>query len=287
MKDNYKRYRLKDALRIEKLVSVYYQEFDDGYIFKGEKHNFWEMVYVDKGSVVIAAEENEFILRQGDVVFHKPNEFHAIKSLDGDPPNVVILTFTISEKSDMQYFNNLITTIPVALRFHITEILENARNTFVLPIPEGKLIPLENPIFGGEQMIRTHIEQLLLELVRKKSDNAFSEYAAIDSNKTVSDCISYLSDNVYGNVTIDDVCEKTNYSRTYICTLFRVVTKKSIIRYYTELKIEEAKRLIRKNKYTFAEISELLGFNTPTYFTHTFTKIVNMTPTQYKKSVKR
>ncbi|MBE6571411.1 MAG: helix-turn-helix domain-containing protein [Ruminococcaceae bacterium] len=285
MNNLYTGHSLKDTIRIKKLITVYYNEFSNNYIFGGELHDFWELVYVDKGSAVITAENDDFVLSQGDIVFHKPNEFHAIKSLTDDPPNVVVLTFTTSRSSDMSFFENLITTVPIALRFHIAEILENAKNTFVLPMPQGKLVLLDKPIFGGEQMIRTHLEQFLTELVRENSANAFSAYISIDTNKTISDCISYLADNIYGNVTIDDVCAKTNYSRTYICTLFRAVTQKTIIQYYNEMKIDEAKKLIRKNKHTFAEISELLGFNTPTYFSHTFLKITNMTPSQYRKSI--
>ncbi len=287
MKDNYKKHRLSDTLKIEKLVTIYYNEFSNNAIFSGESHDFWELVYVDKGSALVTAEKEQFLMNQGGIVFHKPNEFHAIRSIDNDPPNLVVLTFVVSKASDMSFFCNLIAVLPKALRFHITEILENAKKTFVIPMKDGALELLDSPVIGGEQMIKTHLEQLLIELMRQDCDNAFSTYNAIADNSTIGECIAFLSDNLYGNVTIDDVCAKTNYSRTYICTLFRTVTQKTIIQYYNELKIDEAKKLIRKNKYTFAEISELLGFNTPTYFSHTFSKIANMTPSQYKKSVRR
>ena len=103
MKNIYTGHLLKDNIRIEKLITVYYNEFSNDYIFDGERHDFWELVYVDKGSAVITAENKDFILSQGDIVFHKPNEFHAIKSLTDDPPNVVVLTFTTSRSSDMSF----------------------------------------------------------------------------------------------------------------------------------------------------------------------------------------
>ncbi len=285
MKDNYKKYRLTDTIKVEKLVTIYYNEFSNNAVFTGESHDFWELVYADKGTAIVTAENKQFVLAQGSIVFHKPNEFHAIRSVNNDPPNVVVITFTVSKNTDMSFFFNKTTVLPESLRFHIADILENAKMTFVIPMSKGVLVPAKTPVLGGEQMIKTHLEQMLIELMRQDGENSFSTYKAIENNTTVGKCIAFLSENLYGNVTIDDVCAKTNYSRTYICTLFRAVTGKTIIQYYNELKIDEAKKLIRKNKYTFSQISELLGFNTPTYFSHIFSKIANMTPGQYKKSV--
>ncbi len=285
MKDNYKKHRLSDTLKIEKLVTIYYNEFSNNAVFTGESHDFWELVYADKGSAIVTAEKEQFVLAQGSIVFHKPNEFHAIRSVNNDPPNVVVITFTVSKDTDMSFFCNRTAVLPEALRFHVTEILENAKRTFVIPMVGGVLTLAEAPVIGGEQMIKTHLEQMLIELMRQDAENAFSTSKAIENNTTVGKCIELLTENIYGNVSIDEVCSKTNYSRTYICTLFRAVTGKTIIQYYNELKIDEAKKLIRKNKHTFAEISGLLGFNTPTYFTHIFSKITKMAPGQYKKSV--
>ena len=58
----------------------------------------------------------------------------------------------------------------------------------------------------------------------------------------------------------------------------------SIINYFTMMKINEAKRLIREGKYNFFEISEMLMFSNSHYFSSVFKKYTGMTPTQYKKA---
>ncbi len=284
MKNYYTKHKPKDILKIDKLVTIHYNQFSDTFNFPGESHDFWEMVYADKGTAHIRMQDKEFLLPQGHVVFHKPNEFHAISADKDEPPNVVVITFSTRSPS-VCFFEDFTTELPKALRFHITEIFENAIKTFILPMRKGRLEMLSSPVLGGEQMIKTHLEQLLIELMRNSTDNAFSKYRAVDDNSTVAECICFLEENVCKTLSINDICAKTNYSRTYICTLFKAVTGKTIIQYYNELKIDEAKKLIRKNKYTFSEIAEILGFNTPTYFTHTFSKIAKMTPSQYKKSI--
>ena len=286
MKSFYKKHRLKDTLKIDQLVTIHYNQFSDSFNFPGESHDFWELVYADKGTAGIRTHDREFLLPQGHIVFHKPNEFHAIRADKEKPPNVVVISFSTRSPS-VTFFEDLTTELPKALRFHITEILENARKTFLLPMRKGQLEMLPDPIIGGEQMIKTHLEQMLIELMRNSTDNAFSKYRAVDDSTTIAECINFLEENLFKTLSINDICRKTNYSRAYLCTLFKGATGKTIIQYHSEIRIERAKDLIRTNKYTFAEISEKLGFNTPTYFSHVFSKVTGMTPSQYKKSCKK
>lgn len=53
--------------------------------------------------------------------------------------------------------------------------------------------------------------------------------------------------------------------------------------YYTRLKIERAKELLRGGNMTVSQISELLSFNAPDYFSKTFRKFTRMTPSKYRK----
>ncbi len=284
MKQGYLKHRISDTIRINSIVTLYYNEFADDFVFHGERHNFWEAVYVDKGTAIVIAGNETLKLPQGSLVFHKPNEFHAIKSDSENPPNVVVISFTTTS-APMSYFNGFHCTVPKELRYHIKEILENARITFDFPMKHGYLELLENPAIGGEQMIKMHLEQLLIELMRQNA-GSFTKPKDITDNKIVSECIDFMENNLYNSININDICRATNYSRTYICTLFKNKTGKTVVEYYNGLRIDEAKMLIRKNVYTCAEISDMLGFNTPTYFSHVFAKHANMTPTEYKNSVK-
>lgn len=279
----HKAHVFKDTVRVNSIVSVFYDEFSRNFVFSGEAHEEWELVYIDKGTAIVQAEDIVFPLSQGEITFHKPREFHAIKATLDNPPNIFVMCFTTRSPS-IRFFEGYKAALPKALRYHITEILENAKCTFTSL--SGNICLADSPVFGGEQMIKTHLEQLFIELMRNSTNNAFSQVKLVTENKTVAACIEYLEQNIYGKITIGDICAKLNYSRTYLCTLFRDVTGKSIMQYYNELKTEEAKLLIKKNIYTFSEISDLLCFNTPSYFSKVFRKIARMTPGEYKESLR-
>ena len=155
----YQIYKLNTEVSVTGLINVSYYKLPKNFIQPGECHDFWELVYVDKGTAVATADGKETVLKQGSIIFHKPNEFHAIRAEKDDPPNILVLTF-ISFSPSMSYFEGMSCTVPKALRYHISEILENAANTFELPF-RYPLKLREAPVLGGEQMIKTHIEQLL------------------------------------------------------------------------------------------------------------------------------
>ena len=91
MEKNYIKTRPKTVIDITRIVTIHYYEFGQSFVFNGESHDFWEMVYVDKGSVAVRRDnEEEFILTQGNVLFHKPNEFHAIRAFESSPNFFVI-----------------------------------------------------------------------------------------------------------------------------------------------------------------------------------------------------
>jgi AraC-like DNA-binding protein len=92
-----------------------------------------------------------------------------------------------------------------------------------------------------------------------------------------------LKENIYSALTIDEICEKTNYSKAYLFRVFKGKTGKTIMAYFIELKIKQAKQLLRENELSVREISEKLAFNTPDYFTKTFKRITGVTPLAYKK----
>ena len=76
-----------------------------------------------------------------------------------------------------------------------------------------------------------------------------------------------------------------NYSRTYLSKIFKLHSGHTISEYITMLKIQEAKKLIRQERYTFTEISDMLSFDNPHYFSTVFKRKTNMTPSEYKNSV--
>ena len=192
----------------------------------------------------------------------------------------------------MVWFREKKTELPPNLRHFIKRLIDEGRQTFELPFnnPElRELKPCPTSPFGGHQMIRTTLEQLLIMLIRNQEKNAetpqiFPDKENMD-NHLVNSIISLMQENIYGKITVDEICRNLNYSKTYISKIFNKNCGCTIIEYYTNMKIKEAKKLMRENAYTIAEISGMLCFNNPHYFSRVFKKVAKMTPSEYIHSV--
>ncbi len=287
----YIKHKLSNVINITRIVTMHYFEFDKNFHFSGEVHDFWEMVYVDSGEVLITADKNHYVLKRGELIFHKPGEFHTISSNKKTPSNVFVITFSTASKS-MVYFKNKRMFLPEHLRSYIKTLIREGRETFDLPFNNPDLNELKlntNPPFGGQQIIRTTLEQLLILLIRSQEEHAknpriFPDKESMD-NHLVGAVLDLLDNNIYGEISVEEICQKLNYSKTYISRIFNRNCHCTIIEYYTDLKISEAKKLIRENTYTFTEISNMLCFSSPHYFSRVFKKKTNMTPREYQSSV--
>ncbi len=113
---------LQHSIDIDAIITLHYFEYMKNFEFKGESHNFWEFLYVDKGTVAVRADDTWTTLYTGDIIFHQPNEFHAIKSIGKDSPNLVVMSFTSSSQA-MSFFVNKSFTLSMEERAMISRII--------------------------------------------------------------------------------------------------------------------------------------------------------------------
>ena len=284
----YIKHQILNEIIINKIISIHYYEFSKTFKYDGESHDFWEMVYVDKGTINITADKKNYTLSQGEIIFHKPNEFHSIYANEVDAANVFVFSFDAPQKS-MVFFKNRCMQVPPELKKHIAAIVNESEKTFQpMKVNDKSLKVRDDAPYGGQQLIRTYLEQFLILLIRTNQKNndvrLFPTKESLE-NHLVGDIIEYLKNNMDKKINMDDVCEEFKYSKTYLSSIFRKDTGYTIIAYWVELKIKEAKRLIRSSSLNFSQISDKLAFDNPHYFARVFKRVTNMTPTEYKNSI--
>ena len=285
---------IKKSIEIESLTSIHYFEFDDGFVDHVESHEPWEIVYIDRGECDIVADENVFRLKQGEMYFHKPNEKHMLKILKGIAPNIFIISFT-SHSPAMCYFENRKLEASMSAKQHIAAIIHEASNTFDLPFNNPKMRKLklkpEDSLWAGQQTIVIRLELMLIEIVRENhyymTKRKMFLPKDIIEDEFVLKIIEFMESRLYDKFTMDELSAELSFGKTYISRCFVKACGYSIIDYFTKMKVNEAKKLIREGKYNFFEISEMLMFSNSHYFSTVFKKHTGMTPSQYKKSCKQ
>lgn len=289
MEKKYYKHKIENLLVTNKIITIHFLELTKNYVAPTESHDFWELVFAEKGNIICTAGENEILLKEGEVLFHKPNEIHSLRADGGHAPNIIVISFECISEA-IHFFENRKMILDKSLLRFIYAIVEESKKTFDIPpfAPELKKMKLlSSPTLGGQQLIKNYLELLLINLMRSESENNNSEAIFLSKDHyeefISKHIINYMREHINENLTIEKICSTLHYNRSYIFKQFKKNTGSSIMAYFNKLKIEKAKQLLRETNMSVTAISEYLTFESPNYFSKLFKKITGHTPSTYRK----
>ncbi len=283
---------VKNQVNIDGFHSIYYFEFGKGFSHTPEKHDFWEMVYVDKGKIIAITDGIGCSLEQGQVIFHEPGEVHSHISNQEVANNMLVVSFS-SQSPVMDFFRKKTFTLDKTACTLLSLFLQEAKNALeTIPNNYNNKADLNfsKEKFGSTQLMACHFTEILIKLYRNGTElgerfypNSQSRF--IGKNSTVELIIEYMKDHLYDTVTLPDLCEHFMLGKSQLSLIFKEFTQKSPMQYYGELKIQEAKKLLREDTLSVSEITDLLCFTGIHNFSRSFKRITGFSPTEYKKSI--
>lgn len=289
----FKTQKIKYEIEIEGFNSIYYFEFGKDFSHTPEKHNFWEMVYVDDGEIIAITNGIGCRLRQGQVIFHEPMEIHAHTSDNRVANNMLVVSFTTNSEI-MKYFKSKTFTLDKTSKTLLSLFVEEAKNalgTISSDYEDKGDLHFTPDVFGSTQLLQCYFTEFLIRLIRSgnelSSNVFFSKTSRNIANNSISELIcDYMRSNIYSNITLKDVCSQFLQGKTQLCKIFRESTGQSPMEHYMNLKIKEAKKLIREKNLSVTEISDMLGYSSVHIFSRAFKKAVGKSPTAYAKSIR-
>lgn len=280
--------RLKCDIVIGKLYTVHYFEYPKNFRFTGESHNFWEIVYADKGDITVFAEDESFVLKQGNVIFHKPNEWHNIYSEEDASSNVAIVSFECNSPG-MEFFENKILTVGHDQKIIISKIISEYTGAFSTPLDNPYTKRLERKkdgLIGSEQLVRQYIAELLISFLRQSAPMQHRSQMSVNRESAmINMLVNYMLDNISTGVTLDELVRYSGSNKTTISAAFRNNFNMSVMEYFINLKINRAKKYLREDNYNISQISDILGYSGIHYFSRQFKKVTGMSPTEYALSI--
>jgi AraC-like DNA-binding protein len=293
MNDNFIRIDFDHIFSVEKIITIFRMNFAPDFTCEGESHDFWEMVYIDKGEMICTADKNRFVLKSGEMTFHKPNEFHNLSGNNNVAPNVSIITFECKSRA-MKHFEGKIFKLDPEEKSILSTLFAEGMSCFKLVDETNPLLQqlevIKDAPLGSSQMTKNLLEIFLIMLTRNKdvvTKKMRRSYVidGVDVPYNVKGILDYINANLYNRITVKDIAQAVGKSESTVKQLFLKYRKSGIMKYYNSLKIKEAKKLLREDKYNISQISDMLCFDNPQYFSKCFKAQTKMTPTEYKASI--
>jgi two-component system response regulator YesN len=113
--------------------------------------------------------------------------------------------------------------------------------------------------------------------------SSHSKKGKIESH-TSDQVMTYMKEHFRGNITLTSIAEHIYMNPAYLSVMFKRKTGKSIIEVLTEIRMEEAKRLLLDSDYKTYQIAEMIGYNDAAYFSNAFKKFHAVSPQDFRKS---
>lgn len=126
--------------------------------------------------------------------------------------------------------------------------------------------------------IETCILPLLDKLANQETNNNLS--------RSVSLLVQHIHKEYASDLTLEYLAEKVCLTPSYISSLFKKETGKSITTYINEYRMEKAKAMLRNTNMKLVDIAAAVGYSSQIYFNMLFKKMFGLTPSQYRESGK-
>lgn len=289
----YQAYRPQKSVSVDALYSLHYFNFEQGYVFPGEKHSFWELVYADMGGATLGDNGTEIPLSPGQCVLHAPDAFHTIHANLAPRASLFVISFSIENDALLPLLGRPL-TLNTECRRIIRRILIEAQ-AFCGPVldisNQEMLISSSNAPYGSGQVIQLNLELLLILLLRQElgEGDAAMKRAPItedqDMQSIVAAAEAFMRSHLDGSIHLDDICKNIGVSRTTLKRLFRQCLSTSVMEHYQSLRLQEACRHLRTGRVNVSQIAYELGYSSLPAFSRQFKQLLGITPREYILSV--
>ena len=281
----YLRHRIENVIDVKELIALEYLDFEGKYKNYIEAHEFWELCYVEKGKIAIRVDGEERVLNENELMLIAPDMLHSYRSAQGNDNRVFVVCFESFSQALKSLSVNSFVLEERELNCIQTVIYENAQ-TFKMD-EKDLLSAISEPNFGGGQAIILQLEYLLISLIRRLSREENSKIVFLSEERFYADLVGvitrFLHEHIHEKLSLQSICDKVNYSRSFVCKTFKEQTGETLITCFNRLKMEEAKRLLVGTNISATEISEQLGFSELKYFGALFKKYAGLSPLEYRE----
>ena len=142
---------------------------------------------------------------------------------------------------------------------------------------------MDNKEDGCEMICQDILEVLLVKLVRMASVSLHITTKAPSKNKECVAAKRYLDENFRESISLDQLAAVTHINKYYLAHAFQKEYNISPINYLLRRRINESKALLTSTDHSLTQISELVGFSSPSYFSQSFRRIEGMSPIEYRR----
>ena len=230
--------------------------------------------YISKGNGTFKFNDKVYNLKQGDVfILLKGMKVEYIASID-DPWEYYWIGFSGSNANE--YLNR--TSI-------IDSYAANCKEDSKIPdiiLNMCEISKTYNPSRCDDILLLKELYSLLYAFI-EKFPKAF-EYKDKELHTYIQEAIDFINSNYMNSITVNDIAEHVNLSRSYLYKMFMKNLKVSPQKYLINLRMYKATLLLKNTRIPIGEVASKVGYSDSLLFSKTFSKYFSMSPLNYRNN---
>ncbi len=240
-----------------------------------------ELVLIKKGLMRCSVDNVEFSARDGDMYFIQPGQLH-YEEIASEHIDIFTLRFDLLDSKG-------VSCCFVTANVPKPPLLRGAgKQSGRLFEQILQLVWNEKP--GAERKIEAVILQLIRflrqRLSEKQPDSGF-EKPLPQHPALIDRAVEFMKQNLTRPVTIAELAEVCCVSPGHFTHAFKNAMGIAPMRYFQQMRIDRAKRLLADEALCVYEVAEKMGFSDPFYFSRQFKKVTGLSPQAFRSHIRK
>lgn len=234
----------------------------------------YQLLYVVSGKAHFYFDDAERIVTAGHMVLFQPRQEQHYEYFGTDKTEVYWVHFTGSN------VKNILRRYDIPLD---TPVLYSGASAIYAYLFKEMINELQTCRTGYEELLAMYLRQILILVQRTRQEHRTSINTHIQEEMEYAR--RYFNEHYNEQISIEDYAQSRNMSVSWFQRSFKQIVNYSPMQYILTIRMNNAASLLESTDYSMAEISAIVGYDNPLYFSRLFKKQKGVSPSEYRKLV--
>ena len=234
----------------------------------------YQLLYVVSGKAHFYFDDAERIVTAGHMVLFQPRQEQHYEYFGTDKTEVYWVHFTGSN------VKNILRRYDVPLD---TSVFYSGTSVIYAYLFKEMINELQTCRTGYEELLTMYLQQILILVQRIRLERRPSVNTHIQEEMEYAR--RYFNEHYNEQINIEEYAESRNMSVSWFQRNFKQIANCSPMQYLLTIRMNNAASLLESTDYSMAEISAIVGYDNPLYFSRLFKKQNGVSPSEYRKLV--
>lgn len=236
----------------------------------------YQLLYVVSGKAHFYFDDAERIVTAGHMVLFRPRQEQHYEYFGKDKTEVYWVHFTGSN------VKNILRRYDIPLD---TPVFYSGTSVIYAYLFKEMINELQTCRTGYEELLTMYLQQILILVQRIRLERRPSVNTHIQEEMEYAR--RYFNEHYNERINIEEYAESRNMSVSWFQRNFKQIVNCSPMQYLLTIRMNNAASLLESTDYSMAEISAIVGYDNPLYFSRLFKKQNRVSPSEYRKLVSR